>query len=222
MINNANILITGTTGYIGSYLQRFFEEEGAHVFAPTRSECDLSTIGSMSGYLESLRVSGDSLDFIVNNAADQTVAELGEITPQAISTMMQINFNAIAETYAFVKRGAWKVQAIVNISSIEAVHARSGHSIYGASKAALESLTRSAALELAPTRSSALRLGLISRPEIESSWPEGVAAWRNSTPLLRMGDLSDVSGALKFLLTAPWLTGEILTLDGGNSVDPGW
>jgi len=222
MINNANILITGTTGYIGSYLQKFFEAEGAHVFAPTRTECDLSTTGSMSRYLESLLVSGNTVDYIVNNAADQRVAGLGEITPEAISTMMQINFNAIAETYAFVKRGSWKVQAIVNISSIEAEHARSGHSIYGASKAALESLTRSGALELAPTRSNALRLGLISRPDIESSWPEGVASWRKSTPLLRMGDLSDVSGALKFLLTAPWLTGEILTLDGGNSVDPGW
>ncbi len=222
MINNANILITGTTGYIGSYLQQFFEEEGARVFAPSRSECDLSRIGSMSEYLESLQASGKKIDFIVNNAADQTVAELGKISPKSISEMMQVNFGAVAETYDFVKRSSWKVEAIVNISSIEAVHARTGHSVYGASKAALESLTRSAAQEIAPTRSNALRLGLISRPEIESSWPEGVSAWQKSTPLLRMGDLSDVSGALKFLLTAPWITGEILTLDGGNSVEPGW
>ena len=37
-----------------------------------------------------------------------------------------------------------------------------------------------------------------------------------------MGEPSDVTQAAKFLLMAPWITGEVLTLDGGNSVNPGW
>ena len=222
MISNSTILLTGGSGYIGSHIQQFFEADGAKVVSPSRSECDLSTIGSIWKYLESLHSSGVSIDYIVNNAAIQTVGELGAMAPESIAEVMQVNFSAIAETYAFVKSSSWVVQSIVNISSVEAVHARAGHAIYGASKAALESLTRSAAVELAPTRSNALRLGLISRPGIKSSWPEGVNSWEKATPLHRMGDLADETKALQFLLSAPWITGEILTVDGGNSASPNW
>ena len=222
MFKNSTILLTGGSGYIGGHLHTFFAAQGATVITPSRSECELSTIGATSKYLESLHSKGIRLDYIINNAANQIVENLLTALPETIAEIMQVNFNAVAETYAFVKSSSWTVQSIVNISSIEAVHARAGHSIYGASKAALESLTRSAAIELAPTRSNALRLGLISRPDIESSWPEGVASWRKATPLLRMGELADITEALHFLLTAPWITGEILTLDGGNSASPNW
>jgi len=110
----------------------------------------------------------------------------------------------------------------VTISSIEATAPRNGHLLYGASKAALEAITKSVPLEIPHLRSNALRLGLISRPGIESSWPEGVSAWKKSTPLARMGELTDVSKAVDFLLKAEWITGEVLTLDGGNSINPGW
>jgi len=94
--------------------------------------------------------------------------------------------------------------------------------MYGASKAALDSLTRSAAVEIAPIRSNALRLGLIRRDGIESAWPTGVNSWLAATPLGRMGELGDISQAAAYLLEAPWLTGQILTLDGGNSSQANW
>ena len=111
---------------------------------------------------------------------------------------------------------------ILNVSSMGAYAPVPGQSVYGASKAALESLTKSAAMELKTIRTNALRLGLISRPGIQSSWPEGVNAWIKSTPIGRMGEINDVISAADFLLTSEWITGEILTLDGGNSSNPGW
>ena len=220
MKQNETILITGGSGHIGAHLIEFFKGEGLKVIAPTRSECDLSVSGATKKYLESLEKSGTNLNYIIANAADQSVAKLSDTKPEDVAKMMQINFNAIAEIYTFA--AGKNIQSILTISSIEAIRPRPGHLIYGASKAAVEALTRSAAIELSTTRTNALRLGLISRPGIESSWPQGVEAWSKTTPLQRMGSLTDVSSAANFLLNSAWITGEVLTLDGGNSVNPGW
>jgi len=222
MTNKSTVLITGTSGYIGKNLKEFFTSKGFDVVAPDRTDCNLSVIGSMTNYLSTLAKTGIAVDFIINNAASQVVEEFKAMTPESIADIFQINCNAIAESYAFVSKNNLQVKSILNISSIEAIHPRGGHANYGASKAALESLTRSAAVELAPTRSNALRLGLISRPGIESSWPEGVNSWKKQTPLSRLGEIKDVTQAAKFLLLSEWITGEILTLDGGNSATPNW
>lgn len=216
----ANLMLTGATGHIGSSLRAHYEGKGFTVFAPTRAECDLAKTGSVTKYLAGIDFG--KIEFIINNAADQSVAELKVATPEAINSMMQTNFNSIAEIYSFVAANPTNVKSILNISSIEAISARAGHTIYGASKAALEALTKSAAIELKKIRTNALRLGLISRPDIQSSWPEGVSSWIKSTPIGRMGEIADVISAADFLLTSDWITGEILTLDGGNSANPGW
>ena len=215
-----NLLLTGATGQIGAGLKAHFETKGFNVIAPNRTECDLAKPGEVTKYLSSINFA--EIDYINNNAADQSVAELKSATPEHINQMMQTNFNSIAEIYSFVASHSGNLKSILNISSIEAINARPGHTIYGASKAALESLTKSAANELKNIRTNALRLGLISRPGIQSSWPEGVNAWIKSTPLGRMGEINDVTSAADFLLTSEWLTGEILTLDGGNLSNPGW
>ena len=145
--------------------------------------------------------------FIINNAARQDVALLKEETSAKVQDIFQVNFSSIAEMYAQIGLSGVGVESILNISSIEARSARPGHAIYGASKAALESLTRSAAAEMAPIRSNALRLGLIEREGIREAWPIGVDAWEKSAPLARMGTLKDVLRAADYLLAATWLTG---------------
>lgn len=222
MNKNSTIFLTGASGHIGAHLKDHFTSLGHEVIAPTRSECDLSVNGSTAKFIDTLLQSGKEIDYIICNAADQSVASLRDLEPLAVAKMLQINFTSVAEIFSVVASNPGIVESILTISSIEALTPRPGHLIYGASKAALESLSRSAAVEISPTRTNALRLGLISRPGIESSWPEGVSAWRQSTPLQRMGDVTDVSKAAQFLLESEWITGEVLTLDGGNSVKPGW
>jgi 3-oxoacyl-[acyl-carrier protein] reductase len=228
------ILVTGASGHIGQGFVSHYLSQGFNVIgvanqgalAPreglTLIVADLSEVGSGLKILEEAIKSHPKIDFVINNAARQDVALLENETPEVIRDIFQVNVSAIAEILSAVAISACGVQSILNITSIEAVVARPGHSVYGASKAALEALTRSAANELAPIRINGLRLGLIDRDGIREAWPEGVSAWEKRAPLGRMGTLKDVLRAADFLLEATWISGSILTLDGGISAAPNW
>jgi 3-oxoacyl-[acyl-carrier protein] reductase len=228
------ILITGALGYLGRNLVDHYLARGYEVAAVVRDMPDshregltyiaedLSKAGAGIRTLEKTAAALGTFDFLINNAAVQTTAPLAQESAGSVEEMLQVNLATVIELYSEIARTSLEVEAIVNITSIEAVIARPGHALYGASKAGLESFTRSAAQELAPIRSNALRLGLIERPGIREGWPEGVSLWEKKVPLFRMGTVTDVLMAVNFLLEAPWLSGSILTLDGGMSATTSW
>ncbi|MDP1720086.1 MAG: SDR family oxidoreductase [Candidatus Nanopelagicaceae bacterium] len=228
------ILITGASGHIGRsfvdhYLRGGFQVVAISNRGPmptaanlTRISADLTEVGAGVKVLEDVLKIHSKIDFIINNAARQDVTLLKDENAQAIHNIFQVNVSSVAEMYSKIASNKFGVKSVLNLTSIEAVNARPGHSIYGASKAALEALTKSAAAEIAPIRSNALRLGLIERDGIRESWPGGVAAWEKSAPLVRMGTFSDILQAADFLLNATWITGSILTLDGGMSTVTNW
>ena len=86
--------------------------------------------------------------------------------------------------------------------------------------------TKSAALEFGRTgiRVNAIAPGLIWREEIESSWPEGVKAWKEAAPLGQLVDPNNIASAVVFLSSdaSASITGAVLTMDCGLSVTPGW
>lgn len=228
------ILITGAGGYLGQNFVAHYLRRGFNVAAVVRDgeqfprenltyiTEDLSKARSGIRTIErAIDVLG-SFEFLINNAARQDVALLSEETPLSVDEMLQVNLLTVMEMYSEIARTPAGVEAIVNISSIEAGLARQGHSVYGASKAGLESFTRSTAQELAPIRSNALRLGLIERAGIREGWPDGVSAWEKKAPLARMGTVTDVLMAVDFLLEATWMSGSVLTLDGGMSATASW
>ena len=116
--------------------------------------------------------------------------------------------------------------AVINISSIEGSRPAPGHGHYSTSKAALEMLTKSAALEFGPIglRVNAIAPGLIWRDGIEEGWPEGVKAWNAAAPLGRLVQPDDIANAVVFLSSdaAASITGIVLTIDCGLSIKPGW
>ena len=204
------ILITGAGRNIGAHLVSHFVAQGAFVIAATKStavqvgenvaqiDVDLSEVGAGVRLMSDALALRPSIDYVINNAARQDVALLSA-------------------------RGGTGVQSVLNITSIEALRPRPGHAIYGATKAALDALTRSAAVELAPNcRVNGLRLGLIESPGIAEAWPEGVGSWGAHAPLKRMGQQRDISEAIEYLLPATWATGSILDLDGGIGVVAPW
>jgi NAD(P)-dependent dehydrogenase (short-subunit alcohol dehydrogenase family) len=94
---------------------------------------------------------------------------------------------------------------------------------YGAAKAALISLTRTAAVELSPTvRVNAVSPGFIVTPRTGSTMhPDTLAAMAANAPLQRNGTPSDIASAVLFLLSglAAYVTGQVLVVDGGVDVN---
>jgi NAD(P)-dependent dehydrogenase (short-subunit alcohol dehydrogenase family) len=214
------IAITGANGNIGAGLAHYFADKGYEVIALTRADIDLTSETPFTDFFA--RNPDFTVDYWINNAATQTVASLKEMTQEDVLTQFKINTLSIFNLYYELAKKKYVTDSVLNISSVEAINARPGHSHYGASKAALDSLTRSAAVELAPLRSNSLRLGLIHREGIENAWPQGVNAWIDSTPLQRMGTIVDIGQAAEFLLTSTFTTGAHITVDGGNTVATNW
>ena len=115
------------------------------------------------------------------------------------------------------KRGG----AIINITDIHARHPLEQHAVYCASKAGLESLTRSLARDLAPEiRVNAVAPGAILWPEKPQADDEKNQII-DGTELKRLGKPEDIAGAVAYLaLDAEYITGQILSVDGGRTVGP--
>lgn len=222
-----SILITGASGLIGrAYVDRFLEL-GFTVCAqvntgsiPTQDKLnviatDLSVAGSGSSLVQEALARAGKLDYVINNAANQAILDPATATRDEIELMMRINVDAPKEIIDEASKSG--VQVVLNISSVEALNPRSGHEIYGASKAALDVLTRSASRAHAPMRVLGLRLGLIGRDGIDQAWPEGVAAWKAATPLARYATADEVVGVTEFLISDAnaWATGCTYDFDGG-------
>lgn len=223
------ILITGASGGIGSAISTLYRDCGWEVFAQyLENEPEVLRITSIKKDL-SLPEAGRELveavkpHLVINCAADQSVFEIdSEGLYEKSSRMLAINLIAPLEIMRAAARH--HSELCINISSIEALKAREGHALYGASKAALESLTRSAALELAPMRVLGVRLGLISRPGIEGDWPQGVDSWNKAAPLKRMASPEEVARMVSLIESDDfgWATGTTIEFDGGINANPGW
>ncbi|HEV7422017.1 MAG TPA: SDR family oxidoreductase, partial [Mycobacterium sp.] len=109
--------------------------------------------------------------------------------------------------------------SLVWISSLNGRQPASGMSAYCAAKAGLSMLTQVAALEFAPRgiRVNAVAPGFVHTPLTEgaAAVPGAVEEYVENTPLGRTGTPEDVADAVLFITKAPWLTGEVLDLNGG-------
>jgi pteridine reductase len=111
--------------------------------------------------------------------------------------------------------------AIVNIVDIHAERPLKSFVVYSVAKAGLAGLTRSLALELAPAvRVNGVAPGSILWPDqgkhFDPAEQERIVA---TTPLERVGGPEDIAGAVKYLLfDAPFVTGQILAVDGGRAI----
>jgi pteridine reductase len=161
------------------------------------------------------------LDALVNNASSFYPTPVGDISVQAWDDLLGTNLKAplfLAQAAAPALRGTQG--CIVNIIDIHAELPMKNHVVYNAAKGGLLALTRSLARELGPQ----VRVNGVSPGTI--LWPED-PAWQNEaerrriigqTVLQRTGEPEDIAGAVEFLMTAPFVTGQILAVDGGRSI----
>ncbi len=160
------------------------------------------------------------LDILVNNASSFFPVEVGSIESSHWEELIGSNLRAplfIAQHAAaeLAKNGG----CIVNIVDIHAERPLKGYALYSIAKAGLAALTRALALELAPrVRVNGVSPGAIAWPE-DGQFPEPERARiLSTTPLARTGGPDDIARAVQFLATAPYVTGQILAVDGGRSI----
>jgi NAD(P)-dependent dehydrogenase (short-subunit alcohol dehydrogenase family) len=231
-------LVTGASGGIGAGIARRLGAAGAEVVAHHRSDRhgaaavaprtvggDLTVPGAARRLLDEV----GPVDIVVHNAADQRLGELAAARPEDWREIFAVNVEAVAElTREAAARmiAAGRPGSFVMIASIEGLQPAPAHGPYAASKSALLMYTRAAAAEYGRhgIRCNAVCPGLIDRPGLGDDWPEGVARWRATAPLERLGTAADVGDAVAFLASdlAAWVTGATLVVDGGVLARPTW
>ncbi len=160
------------------------------------------------------------LDILVNNASAFYPTAVGQIELGHWEELMGSNLRApLFLAQAAAPQLALAGGAIVNIADIHAERPLKGYVVYSLAKAGLVALTRSLAIELAPgVRVNAVAPGAIAWPEdgqFEHGERERIVA---STPLRRTGNPEEIAQAVHFLCTAPFVTGQVLAVDGGRSI----
>ncbi len=227
---NKSVLVTGASGLIGKSIVKKFQDENWKIYAQVRSSKNVSfgdnveiiefDLGKESG--KNLISQISQLDLVINCAANQEVIPASEISAEKAAEIFKIN--AIAPFEIAVAAKSKGANVVINISSIEGDVARPGHELYGATKAALDSITRSLANSLAPMRVNGVRLGLVGDANLTERWPSGVKAWNSLVPGKRFASPAEVA-AFVFQISSSdfdYATGAIFDFDGGKSAAPGW
>lgn len=235
-LNQRTVLVTGATGGIGAETVRQLIAAGADVIASGRSTDDLTVLSNETGVRtltfdlkseESVSEALEGLDLygVVNCAGFG-----GEI-----ATPMDTDLAVFDEVIAINTRGALLVTkyasrsmirlgqggSIVNVSSQASLVALSGHISYGASKAALDSITRVSALELGKynIRVNAVNPTVVMTPMSAWYWGrEDIAGpFLEQMPLGRWATEAEIAAPIVFLLSdaASMITGVTLPIDGG-------
>ncbi len=162
------------------------------------------------------------VDVLVNNAGIWRLAPLAEATPADLRAVVDVNLGGtMACTQAFAPSMVGRERpSIVNVSSAAARTASPGLGSYAASKAAVETLTRQWAMELAPIRVNAVAPGLVATEGTAANY-EGESGRRRAAavPVGRTGVPDDIAGVVSFLVgpEAGYVNGQIITVDGGLS-----
>jgi pteridine reductase len=171
-----------------------------------------------------LERTGGRLDVLVNNASNFYPTPIGTITLEQWDDLFGSNLKAplfLSQALLPALRAARGV--IVNIVDVHAQRPLRDHPVYGPAKAGLAMLTRSLAKDLGPdVRVNGVSPGAILWPEEGQGMSDTLrAAIIKQTALKRAGEPEDIAAAVLFLVRdAPYVTGQIIAVDGGRSV--GW
>ncbi|KAL5720320.1 tropinone reductase I [Ranunculus cassubicifolius] len=197
-------------------------------FQVTGSVCDV-TIRSQREKLmvEVSSIFKEKLDILVNNAGTSISKPTLEHTEEDFSYLMSLNVEA---SYHFCQLAHPLLKAssngnIVFISSIAGVNAFDVSSIYGATKGAINQITKNLACEWAKDniRTNCIAPGLTRTPLDERALAKEafLDKFLDRVPLRRIGDPSDISSIVAFvcLPAASYITGQVISVDGGISVN---
>ena len=239
------VLVTGGARRVGAAISRRLHGAGANLVVHYRSSAtdaralkaeltksrpdsvvlvqgDLLKAANLSGLIKDAVKAYGRLDGLVNNASSFYPTPMGEISETAWDDLIGTNLKApLFLSQAAARELRKNHGSIVNIIDIHAEFPMKSYVVYNIAKGGLLALTRSLARELGPeVRVNGVSPGTIIWPDDEA-WKDDLARQRimNQTALKRIGEPDDIAKTVEFLLTAaPYVTGQVLAVDGGRSV----
>ena len=239
------VLVTGAARRIGAAIVTRLHDNGAQVAVHYRGstdeaerlvqklndkrpasaatfQADLLDTGTVTQLVSAVTTWAGRLDCLVNNASTFYPTPMGAITEAQWDDLIGSNLKApLFLSQAAVPELQERSGSIINIVDIHAQRPLRNHAVYGPAKAGLAMLTRSMAKDLAPhIRVNGVSPGAILWPEDGLSDAAQQSILRQ-VPLQRAGDPDDIAGCVLYLLRdAPYVTGQIIAVDGGRSI--GW
>lgn len=232
--DGATVLITGGTSGIGRATAQLFARAGAKVIVSGRDRERGHQVATETGgqFLHADLTVGDdvrrlaadagAVDVLVNNAGYWELGPTADTTDDGFDAMVDVNLRAPFFLTAVLapQMGARGHGAIVNVSTMVAARGAAGMAAYGATKAALEALTRSWAVEYGPAgvRVNAVALGP-TRTEVTGDMGDMLDTLAAASPLQRTNEPAEVAEVIAYLAgeTARQLTGIVLAVDAGRT-----
>lgn len=241
-LSKKNVFITGSTRGIGLAVAHQFASQGANIVLNGRSAISDELLAQFSDYdVKVVAISGDvsdsadakrmiaeatealgSVDVLVNNAGITNDKLMLKMTQEDFEKVLKINLTgAFNMTQAVLKAMSKARQgAIINMSSVVGLMGNVGQANYAASKAGLLGLTKSVAREVAGrnVRVNAIAPGFIASDMTDAIPEKAKQAMIVQVPMKRIGQAEEVAQVAIFLASQEYLTGQVLAIDGGMTM----
>ncbi|NUY35479.1 SDR family oxidoreductase [Paraburkholderia sp. JPY303] len=226
------VIVTGASQGIGAETVKAFRAQGHRVVATARSiapvvEADYVAVAGDLGDATTARRVVDAaiehfgrVDTLVNNAGIFIAKPFTQYTAEDYAAILNVNLNGFFyitqyAIEAMQKHGSGHVVSVTTTLA-EKANSKVPSVLASLTKGGLNAATRSLAIEYARAgiRANAVSPGIIKSPMHPAESHATLAAMH---PVGRMGDMSDIVNAILYLDSAPFVTGEILHVDGGQS-----
>ena len=237
-------LVTGAARRIGACIAETLHQRGCDVFlhyhssseavdelaeklnslrpaSATVIQADLGSDEEINRLADRLRAQTDQLDLLVNNASRFYPTTIGDTSKSQWDDLMDSNLRGpYFLTQALLPELTRNGGSIINLIDVHAVKPMPGHALYCMAKAGLQMMTLAMAKDLGPkVRVNGVAPGAILWPEQQGDSGDQQKIL-DKTVMGRAGNPQDIASAVAYLgLDAPYVTGQILAVDGGRSLN---